>query len=613
VEMIMKLNRSFWICLIVLLAVLGGIQFAGHRALARDYVRLDVHDELNYLKSAQADYMQIHEAGVFGYLWETLHSFKTKNMLAKEPGTRLASAPLILLNKGVNPEVLRHYAFLWIIPAALLLYFGLTLLIRPLPALAGALLFVLSNCTLGTFLHWYQEMTTIPAICALILIICYESRYGNRDDWGWLFTGAVIGAGFLTKISFVFIALWVCGVFFLMSGWLDNPRVRRMRLFKAALLAYIPASFWWPAHFPYVLRYASGPSFMMHGTLERGWEHVAMFVRTQFSYMYGFWISLLLLATASAALLWFIQRIRRKQIRLDPAVILSCVLIVPLGMIYIKKRYGSVAALLPLALAGGLLLIRRKRGEKGVRFSPAVAVFTALVVPLAILYLRRFLGNSLNPRPYSVFIPLAAAAFALALDRIIRQRRAGFPVVFGILLLQGVSIFNPALRPDWKQDKRWVQPFHQTPVNPTDYSWLPTVAPLPQGQILKIGYAGDSLTFSPHAVAWGYYPDVSRVELVDLLSLSRRDYSEPLPDIAEVLENARMVDYIVIALFRDFREFEDRIGRLEGLFHEKLNAMNEDLVEAFRQDAGFEGPEMLIAEPGKGPDLAVFRRIALEQ
>lgn len=604
-------NKSFWLCLIALCAVLAALQIIGQGALARNHVRIDVHDELNYMNAAQSDYMQIHEDGLFGYLWETLHTFKSRRMLAKEPGTRLVSVPVILLTKGVNPRILRHYAFLWLIPAALLLYLGLTSLIRPVPALCGALLFALSTGTLGTFLHWYQEVTAIPAVCALILVVSYEARYGNRDDWGWLFTGIAIGAGFLTKISFVFIALWACGILFLMSGWLDNSRLRRIRILKAGLFAYFLASIWWPAHFPYVLRYASGPPFMIHGTLERGLEHFSMFIRTQFSYMYGFWISLLLLATAATTLFWFIRTIQRKQIRWDQAGILVATLVVPLGMIYFKKRYGLAIALIPLALGVGLCFLflkKRKGGE--ILFSPTVAVFTALVVPLAMLYLRRFLGNSFNPRPYSVFIPLAAAAFALALDRITCNPKLVYPTVLGLLLLQGASILDPALRPDWKQDRRWVEPFHKTPVHPTDYRWLTEAAPLPEdGGVLRVGFVGNGLTFSSHCLAWGYHPYVARIETIPLARANPRNIHEPLPLIADIITQTADLDYVVIAIHHDLSEFDDIIGDLEGAFWAKENSLNHALVRALTDSAQFASPLIHQPAPGREPTLYVFPRL----
>lgn len=563
----MKKDRSFWICLIVLLTVLAGLQLVGQRALKRHYVRIDAHDETAYMNSMQTAWMLERSNGLAAQMWEVLHSFKSGQQLAKEPGTRLVSLPLVILQGGADPDKLRHYSFLWLIPSAMILYLGLTLLIRPLPALAGALIFCLSHCTLATFLHWYQEITAIPAVCALIWAVAYEARFGNRDNLGWIFMGVVVGAGFLTKISFIFIAIWLCGSLFVLSGWLDKPKIRRERLLKAALLAYIPASFWWTAHFPYAFKYyAEGPSFMMHGTLGRGFEHFSMLVRTHFSYMYGFWGSLLLIVAAGATVAVLIRRIRAKNVQINSSVTI---------------------------------------------------VFFALAVILIVLYFEQYRGNCMNPRQSSVMIPLAAAAFAVAYDRILRGRYIAIQAgVFAVLIIQGISIFVPDIRPDWKQDKRWVQPFYKNPVTQADYSWLPSVAPLPEyGANLKLGYIGNGGTFSPHLIARGYYPDVHRVEMVKLVHCDATKFSTPLPEVSAVLKSARTVDYVVIARFREWPGSEVRLEKLErlaGLYFEKENSLNNELVEAFRQDAGFVGPEILIAESGKDPDLIVFRNVRPE-
>jgi 4-amino-4-deoxy-L-arabinose transferase-like glycosyltransferase len=546
----MKLNRSFWICLAVLLAVLAGIEFVGQRALARGDILISVHDELNYIKCAQADYMKIHEGGVFGYLWETLHSFGSKEMLAKEPGTRLASVPLILLNRGADPDLLRSFAFFWLIPASVLLYLALTLLVRPVPALAGSLFFTLSQCTLRTFPHWYQEMTAIPAVCALMLVLFYEVRSGGKENFGWLVTGTVLGAGLLTKISLVFLAFWMFGLLFVLSGRLDHPRIRRARLFKAGLLAYIPASLWWPAHLPYVLKYATAGAFMRHGTLERTAEYFSMYFRTQFVYMYGLWGSLLLLGMAVAAASIALKKICRREFRI----------------------------------------------------SEITAGFLAVLIPLAVVYSHVFRGNSLNPRFVSVVIPLAAGAFALVAAQVGKGRRAVWAVLFAGLILQGISVFQTG---DWTR----MQPFSATPVKPVDYLQLQSVIHLPEtGERLKIGFVGNGRTFSPHALAWGFYPHVDRVDAVNLAPVDNRNFNTPMPDLSAVQEKARAMDYVVIPLFRDLREFEDPMGSLEGLYFEKENSLNGPLADILKDDDAFEGPEMLIAEPGFGPDLAVFRR-----
>lgn len=604
-----------WLCFGALSIVLLAVQLVGQRALHQGKIRPDLADEMAYFNAAQ-DYVMVTKGSRVEYLWEVLHSFKTAALKHKEPGTQLASVPIILAQGGVHPTTLRMFGFLWMIPSAIFLYWGLVLLANPVSALLGSLLFVLAPTTLVTFSHWYQEITAIPAVCAAIAAGLYEAKYGHRNNWGWILSGAVWGLGMYTKISFVFILIWMWATLFVLAEWMDNTANRRKRLLQAGFLTYFIASFWWPTHFTYVARYVTASGYVKHGTASSNLlDRFALFFRSDFLYGVGYMGTLLVLCAGLAflvGLMWrSIPRWRRER---PSAICLLClsgiVSIILIDVTLHLKTAISFPLKLGCVLLVAILLRHMKANQPRSQLQPVTTALVMAIVPFLLIYVQRAAGNNFNPRLISVVIPLAGCFLAFALDRLTSWKR-GYrmsAVLAGILLtIQGYWMVTSSSPMPPDGDSRFIRPFSPDGPSPIDYGVLQTVAPLPVEDQITIGFVGVGPTFTVHAIKRGYFPDTHRVDVVNLSPISSRNLSITPLTIMEIVEGARKCDYVLIP--EDIHESVD-YGESKLVakdFFELENQMNMPLVEALSASENFDGPVRVQAKPGTNPSLLVFR------
>jgi len=547
-------RKEAFVCLSILLTVLTLFVIIGVKALLNGQVPQDLADETFYLNAAQDAYMVA--GGLRGeHAWEAMHNFKIQFLKSKAPGTQLISLPLIMALGGAEPIALRVFGYLLLAPAAILLYFGLIMAVRPIAALAGTLFFLLSNTTLVTFLHWYQEVTAIPALCAAILMFIAEIRFGSRYRFLWLISGLIWGAGMYTKISYVFIYIVSWITLFVLSGWLNNGPARRLRLFWAGVTSYIVASFWWPTHFPYVLKYLRA-GYAKHGASgDVFWEKLLLWLRSDWLYMYGFW-----------------------------------------GVVLF------IVSMIVLLFAAHIFLKRRSEWPV---LQPKCVTLLVIALPFIFISIRRVSRNNFNPRVASVIIPLAACLLSFAVAIWIKKRRWIVILVFILLALQGLSLVVPGLRPDIAYgDTRFIEVFCPKRPAPIDYGILKEVLPLPEEGVLTIGFVGVGQTFSTHAIKQGFFPDTHRVQVVNLRPISSTSLNVSAASVEECVDAALSCDLIVIPT--NVAVSPEAHTPITIEYTKKENEINTNLINALSDDIDLFSSFFFQASERQNPDLMLF-------
>lgn len=588
----MKTLRHFSesvLCLFALIAILAVVQWSGQKAISSGNVFLDSADESSYLIAAQTFYNT--SSGVLDHAWEALHGFRNNMLKHKEPASQLVVIPLVIAQREVDPITFKKFSFMWIVPAALILYFGLGLFCRPISALVGTLLFLSSPTAIMVFSHFYQEITTIPAVCLAMTLFFYEIKAGDREDLTWLPIGVLLGLGMYTKISYVYIFMWMWLALFVASIALSNTKTRRCRLFYEGITAYCAASFWWPTHFLYVLNYMTG-GYSKHGAISSSiFERLSLFFRSEILDMYGFWAVVLIGFVIAYFLILSLPKakVAQKQIIHTRDGMLAFVLVVTGGFFAIVFRWEGMMNMLGSFVYGIILLLFAYRiFASGQQFPKKIVACWVVFFALTMILVQRVTGNNFNPRVSAAVIPLTIGSFTIMFDwistKINTNKRyvvliAGMTCLLLVLQLYGLSgrcaVTNRVV------SKYLIAPFAKKP-SPANFSVLPTLVALPDNGDLSIGYVGSG-NLSPQLIKMAYSPNVDRVKPINLIRISTKLGQEDGPLVGDVVESAMSCDLVLIPKVDETMYLPGLTPLSEKLSREE-NAMNTVVREALKND-----------------------------
>ncbi len=515
-------------------------------------------DEIFYLVQAQSDVVKFQERSYPRYLWHVFHD----SIPAKEPGWRLAAEPVIQ-GYGVNLVALRVYALGFLVPSALLIYFGMRYVADDWAALTAAGLLATSYSILSGFMAFMMEYVLYLAMCAVIFCLFRQHALNRSRRYPWVCLGMVLGLGCYTKSSFLMPVAVLLGGYWLWSWRWSDGRQRRGALYKSMVLAALLASFWWSYHFPRALAYAwyafSGHRYEGTGVgVVRFWN----WFRALFFVGVGLWDSLLMLGG----------------------------ILIPLGVL-IGRRWKPP---------------RNPQEDSGW----VTELWLLICGTLAILLVLNYLGHVHHPRLMSILVPLLCVASGLGLGIAHLSSRKAYPVLLALLLtLQVVSMYVSPLRPE--TGDVW---FRATPFSPepcADFSSLPRLMTLPADRPLQIAIVGNSLTFTPHSIRYPFFPNPQRVEVYRPYTVSSADVRAKVDDLGQVWD--RLVetssDYVIVLCNPQGRQF----GTLphERDMYLKENQYDQDIARRLEASQDFEGPQIVRISDTPPVTIWVFRRLPL--
>lgn len=164
------------------------------------------------------------------------------------PAYRILAVPFLALF-GFHTTTARFLSMAWFVIGAIFVYLATRRIASRAAGAFAVLIFVLSPEVVSASIFFGTDTSLYLATSAMLyyLFVCWSD--GSRHSANWIGLGLSIGLGFLSKVSFIPIAVPVLGY------WLIRSRYGKFHLpslalhWKAGALAFLVAAPWWSLNY----------------------------------------------------------------------------------------------------------------------------------------------------------------------------------------------------------------------------------------------------------------------------------------------------------------------------------------------------------------------------
>jgi hypothetical protein len=196
-------------------------------------------DEAQYLNEIQIDGQRFRA----GHLLRLAGRILERNF-GRPPAYRLLGFPVIGL-LGYHITEARLISLVCYALSAFVVFLTVRRIASPAAGAFAALLFALSPEVVSASMFFGTDSSVYLATAAMLYFVFASWSDQEQRKSTWVGLGCAVGLGFLTKTSFILIALPVFAFWFAASHWtrLHLPSLKSQR--KAGLLAFLIAAPWW--------------------------------------------------------------------------------------------------------------------------------------------------------------------------------------------------------------------------------------------------------------------------------------------------------------------------------------------------------------------------------
>jgi 4-amino-4-deoxy-L-arabinose transferase-like glycosyltransferase len=508
-------------------------------------------DEAQYLNEVSTDLSRLRNGALLRLGGRIFLGFQPR-----PPAYRLLALPFLALT-GFHATIARLSSLVWFALSAWFIYGATRRMASQVAAACSVLIFCLSPEIVSASIHFGTEGPLYLATSAMLyyLFACWDG--GSHRPTNWIGLGLALGLGFLSKTTFIAIALPVLALWIVAGRWAKNiglPRLTALR--KAGALALLLAAPWWLLHARDAFglaQYARG--YVRHSLGPHSLLTWAYWLNTVFQCLWGHGTGVLigLIAITGAIKIYL-----KKEIIFDP----------------LQK-----AALGACACAGVPCVLLQLSGmnDQLRHISPAV-------IPLAIA-----LGVFADQTGWTdsrAAVTLSGTLFCAQLFMIV------FPVAF------------PNKRPVDKGFITGTLPWRvMARVDQWDWRQMRELSKSCGVETPKISYVGNGMQLNPPQIEYPWVPWAPNIHSqFDAAWLWR--YEDGPPDWQKLMDSAAESDFVLTAPhYLGDPGAEDR--------QDLDNRYNAEFADRLSRDPRFQGPISLKMGRFQPVELAVFAKKTL--
>jgi 4-amino-4-deoxy-L-arabinose transferase-like glycosyltransferase len=343
-------------------------------------------DEAIYINQVQVDTQRLQS----GMLLKLAGRILIKSS-GRPPGYRLLAVPFLALF-GFHTTAARLVSLACFGLSAWIIYRATRCIGSQVAGALAVLVFSLSPQVVSASI-WFSTVPALYLATSAMLyyvFLCWNDR--SESSGNWIGLGLAVGLGFLSKASFVLIALPLLAFWLVVDRWshLGVPRLASQR--KAGLLALLVAAPWWLLNIkPAVVMVQSARGFVRHSLGPPSLATGILWLSTVVQSLLGYGLSILIGLVVIAC---FRRAIVKREMILDPlqrvalgACACAGVPIVLAQLSGTNHYLGHISpAVIPLAIAVGVLSDKTGfvRSRSGIAVSSALfcAQLIMIVAPV---------------------------------------------------------------------------------------------------------------------------------------------------------------------------------------------------------------------------------------
>lgn len=382
-----KSNGSYWLyfaAVTMVVITLAAIRWSLEHRFGTNW------DEAIYLNQVQLDIHRLRSGMLLKLAGGILKSW------GRPPGYRLLAVPFLALF-GFHAATARLVSLACFSLSAWFIYLATRRIGSQAAGAFALLVFCLSPLVISASMWFSTEGALYLATSAMLyyVFLCWSDK--SESPAKWIGLGLAVGLGFLSKVSFVVIALPLLVFWLVVDRWshLGVPRLAAQR--KAGLLALLVAGPWWLLNIKTaVTATESARGFVRNSLGPPSLTTRIQWLGTVAQSLLGYGLSILI---GLVVIAWFRKAIVKKETILDPLQRVALGACACAGVpIVIAQLSGTnhllrhiSPAVIPLAIAVGVLSDKTGWVRSGVAIAVSSVLFCA---QLLIIVVPVFLPNN---------------------------------------------------------------------------------------------------------------------------------------------------------------------------------------------------------------------------